>query len=59
MCLDGQAKTRFFEPESKKCGPSLHWVHRSAGWDCREFTPPKTMQYTVNSTFSLNCKVQP
>jgi hypothetical protein len=25
----------------------------------REFTPPKTTQYTVNSTFSLNCKVQP
>jgi hypothetical protein len=24
-----------------------------------EFTPPKTTQYTVNSTFSLNCKVQP
>jgi hypothetical protein len=27
--------------------------------DRREFTPPKTMQYTVNSTFSLKCKVQP
>jgi hypothetical protein len=24
-----------------------------------EFTPAKTTQYTVNSTFSLNCKVQP
>jgi hypothetical protein len=23
------------------------------------FTPPKTTQYTVNSTFSLNRKVQP
>jgi hypothetical protein len=23
------------------------------------FTPPKTTQYTVNSTFSLKCKVQP
>jgi hypothetical protein len=23
------------------------------------FTPPKTTQYTVNSTFSLNYKVQP
>jgi hypothetical protein len=22
------------------------------------YTPPKTTQYTVNSTFSLNCKVQ-
>jgi hypothetical protein len=27
--------------------------------DHREFTPPKTTQYTVNSTFSLNCKVHP
>jgi hypothetical protein len=25
----------------------------------REFTPPKTTQYTVNSTFSLRYKVQP
>jgi hypothetical protein len=25
----------------------------------REFTPPKTTQYTVNSTFSLNYEVQP
>jgi hypothetical protein len=25
--------------------------------DREEFTPPKTTQYTVNSTFSLNCKV--
>jgi hypothetical protein len=24
-----------------------------------QFTPPKTTQYTVNSTFLLNCKVQP
>jgi hypothetical protein len=24
-----------------------------------ESTPPKTTQYTVNSTFSLNYKVQP
>jgi hypothetical protein len=31
----------------------------SAGRDRREFTPPKTTQYTVNSTFSLNYKVQP
>jgi hypothetical protein len=30
----------------------------SASRDHREFTPPKTMQYTVNSTFSLNYKVQ-
>jgi hypothetical protein len=29
-----------------------------AGRDSREFTPPKTTQYTVNSTFSLNYKVQ-
>jgi hypothetical protein len=27
--------------------------------DHREFTPPKTTQYTVNSTSSLNYKVQP
>jgi hypothetical protein len=27
--------------------------------DHREFTPPKAMQYTVNSTFSLSYKVQP
>jgi hypothetical protein len=25
----------------------------------REFTPPKTTQYTVNSALSLNYKVQP
>jgi hypothetical protein len=31
----------------------------AAGRDRREFTPPKTTQYTVNSTFSLNYKVQP
>jgi hypothetical protein len=30
-----------------------------ASRDHRGFTPPKTTQYTVNSTFSLNCKVQP
>jgi hypothetical protein len=30
-----------------------------ASRDRREFTPPKTTQYTVNSTFSLNYKVQP
>jgi hypothetical protein len=30
-----------------------------AGRDHREFTPPKTTQYAVNSTFSLNYKVQP
>jgi hypothetical protein len=29
------------------------------GLDRGGFTPPKTTQYTVNSTFSLNCKVQP
>jgi hypothetical protein len=29
------------------------------GPDRGEFTAPKTTQYTVNSTFSLNCKVQP
>jgi hypothetical protein len=32
---------------------------RPAGPDRRELTPPKTTQYTVNSTFSLNYKVQP
>jgi hypothetical protein len=31
----------------------------SASRDRRQFTPPKTTQHTVNSTFSLNCKVQP
>jgi hypothetical protein len=31
----------------------------SSGPDRREFTPPKTTQYTVNSTLSLNYKVQP
>jgi hypothetical protein len=31
----------------------------SSGPDRREFTPPKTTQYTVKSTFSLNCKVRP
>jgi hypothetical protein len=30
-----------------------------ASRDRREFTPPKTTQYAVNSTFSLNYKVQP
>jgi hypothetical protein len=30
-----------------------------ASQDHREFMPPKTTQYTVNSTFSLNYKVQP
>jgi hypothetical protein len=34
-------------------------LHGSAGRDHREFTPPKTTQYTVNSTFSLNYKMQP
>jgi hypothetical protein len=29
----------------------------SAGRDRGEFTPPKTTQYTVNSTFSFNCEV--
>jgi hypothetical protein len=32
---------------------------RTAERDCGGFMPPKTTQYTVNSTFSLNCKVQP
>jgi hypothetical protein len=32
---------------------------RGAGRDPREFTPSKTTQYTVNSTFSLNYKTQP
>jgi hypothetical protein len=32
---------------------------RPAGRYRREFTPPKTTQYTVNSTFSLNYTVQP
>jgi hypothetical protein len=32
---------------------------RLASTDRREFTPPKTTQYTVNSTFSFNYKVQP
>jgi hypothetical protein len=32
---------------------------RLAGPDRRVFTPPKTTQYTVNSTFSLKYKVQP
>jgi hypothetical protein len=36
------------------CGPGL-----LGPWDRREFTPPKTTQYTVNSTFSLSYKVQP
>jgi hypothetical protein len=27
--------------------------------DRGEFTPPKRTQYTINSTFSLNCKAQP
>jgi hypothetical protein len=31
----------------------------SAGRDRRGFTPPKTTQYTVNSTFLLNYEVQP
>jgi hypothetical protein len=31
----------------------------SAGRDRREFTPPKTTQYTVNSTFSLSYKNKP
>jgi hypothetical protein len=31
----------------------------AASRDHREFTPPKTTQYAVNSTFSLNYKVQP
>jgi hypothetical protein len=38
------------------CGPGLHCT---AGPDRREFTPPKRTQYTANSTFSLNYKVQP
>jgi hypothetical protein len=36
-----------------------HSPQSSSGPDRGEFTPLKTMQYTVNSTFSLNCKVQP
>jgi hypothetical protein len=39
------------------CGPGLHRACTCP--DRGEFTPPKTTQYTVNSTFSLNCKVQP
>jgi hypothetical protein len=38
----------------------LHFiVPAAAGRDRREFTPPKTTQYTVNSTFSLKYRVQP
>jgi hypothetical protein len=37
-------------------GFALPAVRRTAR---EEFKPPKTTQYTVNSTFSLNCKVQP
>jgi hypothetical protein len=37
----------------------LRCFWRPAGRDHREFTPPKTTHYTFNSTFSLNCKVQP
>jgi hypothetical protein len=38
------------------CGPGLHCPLQAG---TAEFTPPKTTQYTVNSTFSLNYKVQP
>jgi hypothetical protein len=38
---------------------SLQRVHASKKTLCREFTPPKTTQYTVNSKFPLNCKMQP
>jgi hypothetical protein len=31
---------------------------RPAGRDRREFTPPKTTQYRVKSTFSLNYSVK-
>jgi hypothetical protein len=44
------------------CSMSVHYIiqkHCMAGRDRTEFTPPKTTQYTVKSTFSLNYKVQP
>jgi hypothetical protein len=37
----------------------LHFTFEWNVLDCGEFTPPKTTQYTINSTFSLNCEVQP
>jgi hypothetical protein len=33
-------------------------LHCNASRDHRVITPPKPTQYTVNSTFSLNCEVQ-
>jgi hypothetical protein len=35
------------------------WTLRRRSRHGGEFTPPKTTQYTVNSTFSLDYKVQP
>jgi hypothetical protein len=46
----------------RKCAVDcvLHcFWRRELSADRIEFTPPKTTQYTVNSTFSLNCIVQP
>jgi hypothetical protein len=40
-------------------GLKSNFIKKLASRDHREFAPPKTTQYTVNSTFSLNCKVQP
>jgi hypothetical protein len=37
----------------------LSAVRAFLGPDRGEFTPPKATQYTVNSTYSLNGKVQP
>jgi hypothetical protein len=38
------------------CTGGVNCLRFSAGRDRREFTPPKTTRYTVNSTFSLNYK---
>jgi hypothetical protein len=42
-----------------ECGVGCVLWLCSAGPDRGGFTPPKATQYTVNSTFSLNYKVQP
>jgi hypothetical protein len=36
----------------------LHFTVEGACPDRGEFTPPKTTQYTVNSSFSRKCTVQ-
>jgi hypothetical protein len=38
---------------------TVYWRRELSAVPTCKFTPPKTMQYTVNSTFSLNYKVQP